>query len=59
MANVPVVIKCKCGKVLKTHYVPSDNKTTITQRWNRCSNCKREIGYDIVGLKVSVYERGK
>lgn len=59
MATVPIIIKCKCGKVLKTHYISPNNKGTITSRWHRCNNCKREMGYDIVGLKVFVYEKGK
>lgn len=58
MATVPIIIECKCGKVLETRRISPNHKGKITGR-RRCNNCKREMGYDIVDLKVFVYEIGK
>ncbi|MGX3011591.1 hypothetical protein ACWIUD_08565 [Helicobacter sp. 23-1044] len=58
MANVQVLIKCKCGKLLSTRQV-SDSPNTKSSGSANCPNCKRRIKWDIVGGKASVYEVGK
>lgn len=58
MILVKVDIKCKCGKILQTRNVNPEGKSKTTGS-TTCSNCKRHIQYEVVGSKVSVYEKGK
>lgn len=58
MALVKVDIKCKCGKILQTRNVYPESKSKTTGSII-CSNCKRNMRYEIIGDRVSVYEKGK
>lgn len=58
MASVKVDIKCKCGKVLQTRNVNPEGNSKTTGSII-CSNCKRNMRYEVIGDRVSVYEKGK
>lgn len=57
MAQVTInVACCECGKILLTRQV-NPNSTSTVSGSIRCSNCKRNIGYQIRGTNVNTYEK--
>ena len=56
MALLKIEIKCKSNHTLLKTNINPDSKSKVTGTAT-CKKCKKDIRYEIVGDKVSVYEK--
>ena len=56
MALRKIEIKCKCNHTLSKTNINPDNKGKVTGTIT-CKKCKKDMRYEIVGDKVTVYEK--